>query len=350
MFRRGTASAMVGRGDSLVPQMAAYRDLSDPAEVPWLPYVMYFHRRDCRSPVVNTDRLGFRLTSWRDSVISPATAHTAAASVRVLAGSSTVFGVGATGDGACISSRLSTPEEESPWLNFGGRGYSATQELLLFLLNRHLLPPVRDIVIMSGANDLILTGLKSSLDSEYGSFFSCGEYYATMEEAKPRHRNGRGTRRSSRHLSARPPVTTAGDEPDRSAEDRVRRTTEQIARNLDNWLPLADASGARLSYVLQPVASWIRDRPPWEEQLLFDDSNRRNAFEQRLFEAVEHQSAGKMLSDAIAEECGKRDIRLIDMNEKMKSSIGPDQWVFIDRVHLNDDGYRTVSQIMTDAM
>ena len=40
------------------------------------------------------------------------------------------------------------------WINFGGRSFNSTQELILFTLHRHLLPPIKEIVLFSGFNDL----------------------------------------------------------------------------------------------------------------------------------------------------------------------------------------------------
>ncbi|MGH3746399.1 MAG: Inducer of phenazine A, partial [Micromonosporaceae bacterium] len=46
----------------LTPQMLQYDDFDDRAEARWLSYLMYFHRTNYRSDVINTDRLGFRIS------------------------------------------------------------------------------------------------------------------------------------------------------------------------------------------------------------------------------------------------------------------------------------------------
>ncbi|WP_342964927.1 hypothetical protein [Paraburkholderia sp. JHI2823] len=82
----------------LTPQMAnCERKFTDAGEVRWLPYMMYFHPANYRSTVVNTDCSGFRYSDRggiRYSVSDRAGMH----SGRLLAGSSTVFGIGASAE------------------------------------------------------------------------------------------------------------------------------------------------------------------------------------------------------------------------------------------------------------
>ncbi|MFJ7949106.1 hypothetical protein ACIQ6K_36635 [Streptomyces sp. NPDC096354] len=68
--------------------------------------------------------------------------------VRLLAGSSTAFGIGARSDAATLPSRLwSDYAPSAPWLDFAGRSYNSAQEFTLFARYRHLLPRVTDIVV-----------------------------------------------------------------------------------------------------------------------------------------------------------------------------------------------------------
>lgn len=139
----------------LTPQMAEYEQkFTDGGEVRWLPYLMYFHPTDHRSEVVNTDTSGFRYSELLGIQYSVANSRHAK-SVRVLAGSSTVFGIGASSDAWTLPSRLAENDPDSkPWINFGGRSFNSTQELTLFTLYRHLLPKVDEIVLFSGFNNL----------------------------------------------------------------------------------------------------------------------------------------------------------------------------------------------------
>src|SRR5438105_12287748 len=83
------------RRAELTPQMAHYaHTFDDRGDIEWLPYVMYFQTTDHRSDVVNTDPLGFRISHGASAVASVG-GHVPSGPVRLLVGSSSVFGIGA---------------------------------------------------------------------------------------------------------------------------------------------------------------------------------------------------------------------------------------------------------------
>lgn len=141
---------------TLTPQMAEYEQkFTDAGEVRWLPYLMYFHPTDHCSPVVNTDSSGFRYSESLGTNYSVIDGGKNNGPVRLLAGSSTVFGIGASADSWTLASRLTHNDSRGQrWINFGGRSFNSTQELVLFTLNRHHLPRVDEIVLFSGFNNL----------------------------------------------------------------------------------------------------------------------------------------------------------------------------------------------------
>jgi hypothetical protein len=314
--------------DLLTPQMRIYDNFLDRSETSWLPYLMYFHRTNYQSDVVNTDALGFRFSVSGQGTISPARAGALQGPVSLLVGSSVVFGVGASSDAASLPSLLSACTKESAWLNFGGRGYCSTQELFLFILNRKVLPSVRNIVLMTGLNELILTGLPSSLKSEYGTFFFCGDYYSKMEELKAEYQQAKGAKgRTRRNQWTRP--STSSDVPQIPMRERLKEAAGQIAHNLDNWQPLAAASGARLFFVAQSLATWVRDVPAAQEKALFDElDGRESSFWRQIFGATAEPDVGKEYVDALSAACQERRIPFLDMNSALAQAIHPEQWIF----------------------
>src|SRR4051795_7565291 len=91
----------------LTPQMRAYAEkFDDRGDIRWLPYLMYFHAANHRSDVVSTDALGFRIAHGPGGEHGSAGGQVHRGPVRLLAGSSTVFGIGATCDAATLPSRL----------------------------------------------------------------------------------------------------------------------------------------------------------------------------------------------------------------------------------------------------
>ena len=74
-----------------------------------------------------------------------------------------MFGIGASADRHTLASRLTENDSrETAWVNFGGRSFNSTQEMILFCLHRHLLPPIKEIVLFSGFNDLGLSRLPAA--------------------------------------------------------------------------------------------------------------------------------------------------------------------------------------------
>lgn len=175
---------LLGRNSAierLTPHMAAYaKEFADTGRINWMPYLMYFHPADFRSEVVSTDGHGFRFSEAKGQRYS-ATGGTTTRSIRLLVGSSTVFGIGASADRHTLASRMSEHDSrEELWVNFGGRSFNSTEELILFLLHRHLLRELREIVFFSGFNDLGLARLPKPMRGQHGGFFNCWDFYAAL--------------------------------------------------------------------------------------------------------------------------------------------------------------------------
>lgn len=337
---------MTNHRAELTPQMAQYAErFDDRGEIRWMPYLMYFHPVDHRSPVVNTDRLGFRLARNGEQSAS-AGGNVPPGPVNLIAGSSTVFGIGASSDGATLASRLWSAHAPSrPWLNFGGRSHNSAQELLLFTLYRHLLPEVEQIVLFSGFNNLGLARLPRWMQGDNGAFFNCHEYFEQIDELRARQRRTTGRRWGA--LRAPKPEPEPLDE-------RVPDLTEQIAhavdltiRHLDNWRLLAAGTGTRLTYVLQPLAPWVRERPAPEEQLLFDELDGIANFS-KAYGDICRIDVGRRYAEELRLRCEKLGVRMVDMNPLLADAAAPDEWIFVDRIHFTDHGHDVVARLLAD--
>jgi len=338
----------------LTPQMLKYEEkFGIRGEIRWLPYLMYFHHPSYSSEVVNTDRLGFRISKGAGGQAS-AGGRVPKGPVRLLVGSSTAFGIGATKDEATIASRLwSRHATKAPWLNFAGRSHNSTQELLLFVLYRHLLPQIEEIVIFSGFNNLGLSRLPRSQQGDHGAFFNCGEYFEKMAQLRYlRHRNGSifdrfGERRSR--------VTGSEDWSVPELAEQIANAAELTVRHLEAWKLLTSAAGTKLSFVLQPMATWVRERPAPQEKLLFDELDRIDAQGvwspsgrsfQGMFGDISSMETRRRYSDALQNGCEILGVPFLDLNPVLAEAVGPDDWLFVDRIHFTDGGYDLVSGLL----
>lgn len=325
----------------LTPQMARYEErFADSGDIRWMPYLMYFHPAGHRSDVVNTDALGFRLSH---GPAGPASAGGTLPDgpIRLLAGSSTAFGIGAGSDAATLPSRLWSKHAPAlPWLNFAGRSHNPTQELLLFLLYRHLLPPVRHVVLFTGFNALGLSRLPAALQGDSGAFFNATDFHRRMGMLPPAGRGGLLRRGSAPVGPADPPPTL---------DEQIARAVDLTVRNLTVWRDVLAASGTRLTYVLQPLATWIRERPAPEEQLLFDELDRLADFG-GTYGDIAAAASGRAYSAALRAGVESAGVEFVDLNPLLAAAVGPQDWVFVDRIHFTDPGHDTVAGLLAAAL
>jgi hypothetical protein len=337
--------------ETLVPQMLQYDDFDDRAETRWLPYLMYFHRTDYRSDVVNTDWLGFRLSRSGGDQAS-AGGRLPEGPVRLLAGSSTAFGIGASHDGATIPSRLwERYAPSTPWLNFAGRSHNSAQELILFLLYRHLLPPVEHVVLFSGLNNIALAQLPAEQRGDHGAFFFCAEYFEQMEALRAKHRKG-GPRAGFGRRADKAPTAPqpAAQEPGLTLSEQIARAVDLTARHLEGWRLLT--GGARISFVLQPLANWWQERPNDQEQILFDELeviSKAGPFSKN-YARIATREARIQYADALAAACGKLGVEFLDLNAPFAETCSPRDWLYVDRAHFTDLGHDIATRLLAERL
>jgi hypothetical protein len=322
----------------LTPQMGGYSEhFVGAVNLDWVPYVMYFHPKQYANGIVSTDEQGFRYTHARGRTYSVASLRNDE-SIRLLVGGSTVFGVGATGDSTTLSARL-TELDGCPeyWVNFGGRAFNSTQELVLFALNQHQFSSIKEIVIFSGFNDLALSKLPATLRGAHGGFFFARKFTDSLNRenrsllARLLHRDGSAEDREEDVL--RP-------------EQQIEFAADIVLRRLDVWRLIAHALDAPLTFVLQPLADWVRPCGSIEEQRLFaelEGSASFGASYEHIRRPETHTAYAERLRAGIAE---KSDIRFIDFVPLLARSVTPDGWIFADRIHFTDQGADLVAKIL----
>lgn len=323
----------------LTPQMLDYEQkFADSGEVRWVPYLMYFHPADHRSETVNTDSLGFRYSESDGTRYSVADRGEDVSPVRLLAGSSTVFGIGASADRWTLSSRMSQHDTRGqPWINFGGRSFNSTQELMLLTLYRHLLPKVEEIILFSGFNNLGLARLPQAGHLGNGAFFNCNRFFDALGRDEPA-----GVRPALQRVLRGRGEDSAAQRPP-SLDEQIETAADLTLRHLDVWRLLAADMGAKLTYILQPLAGWVRDRGSAEEEALFAELDRLGRFTEQYGDILQPW-VGRDYAARLAEGAKHMDVDFIDFGAVLADSIGPDQWLFVDRIHFTDNGHDFVAQ------
>ncbi|MCF5469052.1 SGNH/GDSL hydrolase family protein [Pseudomonas syringae] len=327
---------------TLTPQMAEYEQkFTDSGDVRWLPYLMYFHPTEHRSPVVNTDLAGFRYSESLGTRYSVIDSGQSNGSVRLLAGSSTVFGIGASADSWTLSSRLTQNDSRGQrWINFGGRSFNSTQELLLFALNKHHLPKVDEIVLFSGFNNLGLARQPQEYRGEHGAFFNCHQFFDALAPARPASSAWSLSNLFGKAQEQEPPAP-------QSMQEQIDYAADLTLQHLDIWRALAADMGAKLTFILQPLAGWVRQTGSPEEQQLFAELDQAGNFTEMY---------GDILQTSVREAYARRlracaqgmGVGFVDITPLLAEALGPHDWQFVDRIHFTDAGNDLVSKLILD--
>lgn len=319
--------------ETLAPQLQAYAKLG--RTMRWRPYLMLCQGGNVRSDVVNTDCHGFRWTVLPGGEIAcPETPPEGPCGL--LVGGSTAFGVGATGDGHTVASALSRSTDR-PWLNLGVRAHGSTQELLTFLMHADLLPPVSHIVLLSGVNDLYLQYGANRFDDQLGAFLYSDRYFDAMEMARkdsPLGRLGLALRQQFQRDARQPFESLLGER-----EERWTRTLALLHRNLSHWQVMAASRSAQVVFALQPTFQWTGKPASPEEQALFDAREVQDPRHELMIEAALSTKNHEAYSGAVARMCDELGFGFVDLNLGLRQEVDEDEWIFIDRAHLNDRGY-----------
>lgn len=341
----------------LTPQIQEYDEFMYMG-VRWLPYTMFFHLQNYKSDVINTDQFGFRLSDYQGKKVSVANLpHDGP--INLIIGGSTTLGTGATHDGATLASRLAHHTGE-PWLNLGGRGYNAVQEVIQFMMHQHRFKRINNVVVYSGMNTLTLEGIPDDLATEHGRYYYSYEYQHYMDQYNQdlkrrartyasdlKEREGGRLARLMRTLKPKdnPADIIITDEHTNTAE-RVQRAAWVVSNALRQWKLLLTGSGAKLSFVLQPMSYWTRDSLTTEEQEVFHaiDSCPNNFW--RLFSNILGKEIHPAFAGAIRSACEDEGIPFSDANETMKTSPLLNDTLFVDRVHFNDKGYDEAARLV----
>jgi hypothetical protein len=332
---------------------------------------MYFHSPNYSSSVVNTDARGFRVTHTTDRIVSDF-ADLADAPVNLLIGGSTVFGVGATTDATTLASIMSK-DSGSIWLNLGGRAYSSTQEFLLFLFHRKYFRNVKQIVILSGINNLVLYYMSEEYSKELGSFFFWNDYNQQMNTRQLTRKRrllrvllspvfgrsidyARGTLGEILQQAIRARAKHAVPGPERASPmkritDHRGERDELIYRlkcDIENWRLVSTALGVKLVYALQPVATWIQRQPSSEETALFAELDRHPGNSWETLARCLDSDHYHWFSKALEAICLENNVSFFDTNRSITERGLDGKWLFVDRVHLTDEGNQVVSNILRE--
>lgn len=310
------------------PQMRDYEGLHPVFH----PYLGFTSPRNFRSPSVSTDAGGYRVSEFREKVVTAERARAAGAYGVALGGSFT-FGVGATQDRHSIVSRLGE-ESGKPYLNRAVRAGNSVQELLAAL---PVLDGADDVVICTGINNLSLAFWSSRTYDDLGPFFY--DEAIALLSGRPLDDLAATIGRTSVMGTLKGGWAAARDRqrpstPPRPVLDPDAITTAAADRHLrDLRLVVAAAHRAtRLIFVMQPFLDPnARELHPQERGLAGPEDGRSQDWWTATIEFIRVQWPSYT-------EYLERGCRDLGVHFGVLASPEFEGWAFVDRAHMTDNG------------
>jgi hypothetical protein len=263
-----------------------------------------------KSPSLNTDRYGFRVTMNKNHAVDIDEFRKFSGAKAVCSGNSVVFGMGASSDANTVASCLNNIFEEGPlWYNFATFGAPNLRQEREAVLT-HMPLDIDAFVTVSGCIDIFLcmTGKRAG----EGLFPSMGGATSNLLPQGPR----------------------VSLNPSSRAED-LEKLIALTTRELELFAQLWRGTNTKVLYMLQPIFPWSKKAVTHEkEQLLLDifyglPGDINSGYHADVVGAF-HEPFAK----AIEQACHNLSIDFIDLN--CDPVISGQEWVFLDAVHLTD--------------
>lgn len=316
---------------AFAPQMQDYDALG--GNQVWVPYLMLFTQPNSQFPSVTTDAAGIRSTiDTLGSVINIADINDKE-ELSVIMGGSAVFGVGATADKFTIPSNLNQITKQK-WLNFGGRAFNSTQELLLLILQ--MPKKINKIVVMSGVNNIIISFLSTNPSPFWAPFYDQEIFLKTMETPAFGHL---GVRKSFAIFLREFYKFFKGVDSNKSYCDNFEinysNTLRQFQRDLAALRILGAGMRAPVYFALQPVVTWIEKELSKEEVRIFEILDNLPGSSWMILQNELRSVRNRYFMD-LDRICRAEGVPFYNMN--LDGEFAKNEWLFVDRVHMNDRG------------
>jgi hypothetical protein len=328
------------------------------------PFVMSVQEPGYRTASVNTDRLGLREQYDADGeYLDFDHLQERYVAANVLIGGSTAFGVDATSDRATIPAHLHQPG--LPCLNLGVRGATCRQELALYLVLKPRLPALRNVILLSGVNEVSLACLEDTVFyPPFGSTFwepqhfsQCYEQYRQfaanpsliaidrlhmlLDRCYFRSAWGRAPLRLLAQWFWPKP---RAEKPALRFDEKLDLALGYLENDLETWGALQTGLGFRAHYVLQPIAGWtLKPLSAVERELL--DADRA------LIPSIGQYTGGEVHArcvERIRAACERGGIAFHDANPWLDDAAYAGRDLFSDVCHLSDEGNRVVAALLRE--
>tara|TARA_B100001057_G_scaffold214635_1_gene214967 strand:- start:594 stop:1676 length:1083 start_codon:yes stop_codon:yes gene_type:complete len=320
------------------------------------PFVMSTNADNFKSKIVNTDKFGFRKTYYKKKLIGLDQIKKISKNQNIITGASTAFGMGSPSDKDTIHSHLS---KKIPCVSLAARGAPSQQEVVIYLQFKRYFSKVKNIIILSGRNDIGLCARKNSLFyPEFGGVIGEEERLLNLISqynffGLDKWKTGINNLFSLISIAARKSQSIRfilglfSNIYTTNTEKRIKKRLSLsfnkkmtflkkiIQNDFDTWSMIAKKNNINIIYIFQPVLSWSkRSLSSYEKKI---NDNERKRFRKIFTIDICRKDIYISHKKFIKQMCQKYSIKFYDANDWSKQS-DPSKNFFIDDCHLTAYG------------
>lgn len=321
------------------------------------PFMMFTNADNYKTNKVNTDRLGFRKVIYKGKLIGIDELKKYSKTIDVLLGGSTAFSMGSLSDKETIHSELTNLKRLC--FSLGIRGASSHQELLAFLKFKNFFPAVKNIIILSGFNDIAIAAEKESIFyQDFGTVMGARHHALNFLFQSGSHYEERWikgmynfffyvvylsnkSKTFKKFLSffsyfkqGRLQLKTA-KLLNQTFEQKIKNLNKMISNDFDTWSIIQKQLKINIIYVFQPVLSWTNKPLTNFESQIFQTEKKNLKYS--FAKDYTDKKIYKKHRDFIKNCCHKSGIKFLDGNQLILKSDHKKNF-FIDMTHLTSYG------------
>ena len=119
-----------------------------------------------------------------------------------------------------------------------------------------------------------------------------------------------------------------------------------LHRDIGNWRLLSKNVGFELNYILQPTFAWLRKQASEEEERVFQELDSYPQNQWKVLKDKLNQEQYEWFLTNLREICNNHNVPFFDMNKGLSSKQIDKKWLFVDRIHSTDEGYKLMAEII----
>jgi hypothetical protein len=328
------------------------------------PFVMFTNADDYKTSIVNTDKFGFRKTYFENKLIGLEDINSVSTEQNVLLGGSTAFSMGSSSDKNTLSTYLT--EMGDFCYSLGVRASTSQQELLTYLMFKRFFSKIKNIIIFSGVNDIVLCATKNSFyypdfggvfaeDMRFSQFWMQHNYFQTEKWQVGRNNlynliNFFSNKSflvkfflsllSNKFFSNKSYIRYKKFN-NLDFNEKLLNFRKIISNDIETWSSLTKNKNINLIYILQPLLNWSKKKRTMEETKIIEEE--KNRFDKKFYDSFTDYKTYNEHKNFLQRECAKNSINFHDSNEWIDESESKESF-FIDQSHLSNYGNLFISK------